>query len=278
MPSGDAWPKISIVTPSYNQARFIEETIRSVLLQGYPNLEYIIIDGGSTDHSVEIIKRYEQWLSHWVSEQDRGQSDAINKGFNRASGQIYAWLNSDDYLLKNALRNVAMAYLGSPGAGGWFGGCLQVDESGDTLLIVCPNRLDAEALGGWGENAVTQPACFFSAKAWRECGPLDQDLHYAMDFDLWLKIAKHFTIEKVDDLLAAGLVHRDAKTQRDPAQMHAEHCVVQIRHGYEPLAIRNISQWISEYWRLLRKIDRISRFPFVRPFMPIVRIVWRRLR
>src|SRR5687767_11548136 len=93
--AGSDWPRITIVTPSFNQAQFLEETIRSVLLQGYPNLEYIIIDGGSTDKSVDIIKKYEQWLAYWVSEPDRGQSDAINKGFEKATGEVFAWINSD---------------------------------------------------------------------------------------------------------------------------------------------------------------------------------------
>src|SRR5437588_6081454 len=108
-PDGSCWPRISIVTPSYNQGQFIEETIRSVLLQGYPDLEYIIIDGGSQDESVEIIKKYEPWLTYWVSEQDRGQSHAINKGFDRSTGLILGWLNSDDVLLPNALATVAVA-------------------------------------------------------------------------------------------------------------------------------------------------------------------------
>src|SRR5262244_3776597 len=103
-------PKISVITPSYNQARYIEETIRSVLLQGYPNLEYIIIDGGSSDQTTEIIKKYEPWLTYWVSEPDRGQSDAINKGFSKSTGRILNWLNSDDFLEKNALGRVATAF------------------------------------------------------------------------------------------------------------------------------------------------------------------------
>ena len=106
-PDGSPWPRISIVTPSYNQGQFIEETIRSVLLQGYPDLEYIIIDGGSTDQSVEIIKKYEAWLTYSVSENDGGQSHAINKGFERATGVLLSWLNSDDVLLPDALAAVA---------------------------------------------------------------------------------------------------------------------------------------------------------------------------
>jgi len=276
MPSGHPWPKISIVTPSYNQERFVEETIRSVLLQGYPNLEYIIMDGGSTDGSVEIIKKYEKWLTYWVSEPDRGQSEAINKGFKKASGEIYTWLNSDDYLLEKALRNIALAYHTSPEAGGWFGGCLQVNAGGNTLLTRWPNRLDVEGLAEWSENGVVQPACFLSEKAWHNCGPLDEDLYYGMDFDLFLKIAKRFHIEKVNDVLAAAVVHEDAKTQIDTGQMYAIQYLIQIRHGYERFAIKEISQWINEYVELRKKLNRISRFPLVRPIMPIARIVWRK--
>src|SRR5262249_42569196 len=106
---GSPWPRISIVTPSYNQAEFIEETIRSVLLQGYPDLEYVIIDGRSTDNSVGIIQKYEQWLTYWTSERDKGQTEAINKGFERCSGMLNNWINSDDSLRPNALRVVAEA-------------------------------------------------------------------------------------------------------------------------------------------------------------------------
>jgi glycosyltransferase involved in cell wall biosynthesis len=114
MTDGSAWPHISIVTPSYNQGQFIEETIRSVLLQGYPNLEYIIIDGGSTDNTVEIIEKYESWISYWVSEKDSGQSDALNKGFAIGDGQICAYINSDDIFLPNALSKVSLAYAENP--------------------------------------------------------------------------------------------------------------------------------------------------------------------
>ncbi|HUI06242.1 MAG TPA: glycosyltransferase family 2 protein [Verrucomicrobiae bacterium] len=110
MTDGREWPRISIVTPSYNQGRFIEETIRSVLLQGYPNLEYLVIDGGSTDGSVEIIQKYSQWFTYWCSEKDRGQAHAINKGLDRVTGQIGAYLNSDDYYLPNALAHVGRTY------------------------------------------------------------------------------------------------------------------------------------------------------------------------
>ncbi len=110
-PGIEPWPRISIVTPSYNQGKFIEETIRSVLLQGYPNLEYFVIDGGSTDNSIEIIRKYEKWLTYWVSEPDRGQAHAVNKGLERATSEIAAYLNSDDVYLRGCLSHVGGAYL-----------------------------------------------------------------------------------------------------------------------------------------------------------------------
>ena len=133
--SGKPWPRISIVTPSYNQGQFIEETIRSVLLQGYPNLEYIIIDGGSTDNSVEIIKKYSPWLTYWVSERDRGQSHAINKGFEHASGDILGWLNSDDMLAMGSLRRVAEISV-ETGCDVLSGACAMIDENA-ALSSVC---------------------------------------------------------------------------------------------------------------------------------------------
>ena len=278
MPDGAPWPRISIVTPSYNQGRFIEETIRSVLLQGYPDLEYIIIDGGSTDNSVGIIKRYQKWLAYWVSEPDKGQSQAINKGFEKATGEIYAWIGSDDYFLKDALKNVAHAYRASPKAGAWYGDSLFVTADGKKLgLRRPPHHLDVEAIAAWNENSFGQPATFFSKKAWQQCAPLDEHLQYGMDFDLWIKIAKKFTFEKVGAVLAIERFHKDAKTRRDQGMMYAVQCQIQIRHGYEKLAMEDIRQWMNEYTALTRKVDKISRLPCLRVFRPIALIVWKKL-
>src|SRR4030095_6286843 len=128
--NGKPWPRISVVTPSFNQGEFIEQTIRSVLLQGYPNLEYFIMDGGSTDDSVEIIEKYAQYLTYWVSEPDRGQSHAINKGFERSTGQIMCWLNSDDYYLPNTLMTVAENLAADTGNTAVVGHCVQVFADG----------------------------------------------------------------------------------------------------------------------------------------------------
>src|SRR5437762_483466 len=123
------WPRITIVTPSFNQAQFLEETIRSVLLQGYPNLEYIVMDGGSTDGSAEILEKYSPWIDHWVSEKDNGQADAIYRGFERATGEIIGWVNSDDLLLPGALAAHAEYFLRHHQAQLVMGGCLWIDET-----------------------------------------------------------------------------------------------------------------------------------------------------
>src|SRR5262245_47892717 len=133
MLDGRPRPRVSIVTPSYNQAEYIEETIRSVLLQGYPDLEYILIDGGSTDGSVEIIRTYAPWLTYWVSEPDRGQTDAINKGWARATGEILAYINTDDCYLDNAIATAVQEFRANPGAGMVYGTAIIVDEAGEEL-------------------------------------------------------------------------------------------------------------------------------------------------
>ena len=272
MPDGNTWPRISIATPSYNQGRFIEETIRSVLLQGYPNFEYIIIDGGSTDNSIEIIKKYEEWLTYWVSEPDRGQSDAINKGLAKATGEIFAWLNSDDYLLKDALMNIASAYYTSPEAGAWCGGCIHINAKGKPISTYWPRRVDVDGIADWYGNLFAQSACFFSRKAWHECGPLDEDLQYGMDFDLWLKIAKAFSFEKVGNIISVDHIHKDAKTQK-VGQLFADIFLVQVRHGYESLAIQEISRLINYYMALSRKLHWISRFSFIKTLLSVFKKV-----
>ena len=192
MPNDSDLPKISIVTPSYNQGQFIEETIRSILLQGYPNLEYIIIDGGSTDNTIEIIKKYSAFLTYWVSEKDSGQSSAINKGLSMATGDIFCWINSDDMLSPNSLSNVAqlLNINKNPDPNWLIGGCEFISDDGTHITNVYPKKITFEDAIIWTENSFPQPAVFWNQAMWKSARKLNESWHYAMDFDLWLSMIK----------------------------------------------------------------------------------------
>jgi glycosyltransferase involved in cell wall biosynthesis len=206
------YPKISIVTPSYNQGKYIEQTIDSVLSQNYPNLDYIIIDGGSTDDSAEIIRRYEKHLSFWVSEKDKGQSDAIQKGLARATGDVFNWLNSDDYLSENALFEVAEAFqnpdiLLFAGLTAYTDGVRTTDIS-RTRIFVKPAKTIAYA-------AVSQPAMFYDMKTFRALGGVNSALHYCMDKELFLKFLLIFGQDKIfssEKVIAYFRIHEEAKS------------------------------------------------------------------
>src|SRR6266850_3696830 len=161
MPDGRPWPRVSIVTPSYNQGRFVEETIRSVLLQGFPDLEYRVTDGGSTDESVDLIKKYERWLSYWVSEKDRGQSDAINKGWKMSTGKLIAYLNSDDTYYPNTIRDAVLAWyrFGCPAV--VYADAAATDEVGGFLCLAKSHPFDLDHLRSVG-NLIRQPSAFLS--------------------------------------------------------------------------------------------------------------------
>ena len=241
------FPKISIVTPSFNQGKYLEKTILSVIGQGYPNLEYIIIDGGSTDESVEIIRRYEKHLAYWVSEPDRGQSHAINKGFERATGEIFGWLNSDDWYHPGALMAVAEAFAANPDAGAVVGaGDMLYEETGRAILVesfsVTPESLYRSVLGQY----FMQPSCFFTRMAWEACGPLDESLHLAMDTDLWLSIASKHRFATVSQNLSTTIVHPNAKTTARAAESYADGLLVIERRGGHDEAREQLVTLISE--------------------------------
>ncbi|MGI9145089.1 MAG: glycosyltransferase family 2 protein [Chloroflexota bacterium] len=181
--------RISIVTPSFNQADFLEKTIRSVLLQGYPDLEYIVVDGGSTDGSVEIIRKYERHLAYWVSETDAGQSHAINKGFSRATGDIFAWLNSDDFYAPGVLSRVAAEFAARPEIGLVYGDCLFLDEGDGSTRLRPARQMGFDRLLV-GDNPIWQPSTFFRRSVFEEAGGVDESLHLALDYDLWLRSTK----------------------------------------------------------------------------------------
>ncbi|PQP33249.1 glycosyltransferase [Desulfobacteraceae bacterium SEEP-SAG10] len=206
------YPRVSIVTPSFNQGRFLEETIISVLDQGYPNLEYIIIDGGSSDNSVSIIKKYEYHLSYWVSENDRGQTHAINKGFNKCTGDILHWLNSDDVLLPCSLDLVAEFFEQHPDIDCLIGDLEVINSKGQSLTLKKAIPFDFKT-ALYTSCLVPQPSTFFTRRAWEKTGYLDISLHYQMDFEYFLRMAKAgIKFGLLNKPLAKFRLHEDSKT------------------------------------------------------------------
>jgi len=204
-------PLVSIVTPSYNQAHFLETTIRSVLDQDYPNIEYIIIDGSSTDGSREIIERYSSRLAWWVSERDEGQTDAINKGFASARGEILAWLNSDDTYQPHAIAE-AVAFLQThPELGMVYGDANLIDEAGQVIGKFPARQTDYRRLKR-GYVHIPQQASFFRASLWRQVGPLDPTFYFAMDYDLWVRLARLAPLQYTPRLWANFRLHAAGKS------------------------------------------------------------------
>lgn len=221
MPDGRPWPRVSIVTPSYNQAQFIEETIRSVLLQGYPNLEYIIIDGGSTDESVDLIRKYEKWLAYWVSEPDKGQADAINKGWRMATGEIFAYLNSDDTYCPGAIGTAVEYFLRYPEVGMVYGDGNIVDDKG---MVLKKHRLRDMTFADvlcWSPY-ILQPSVFLRKEVIESIGMTNRDLHYNMDYELWIRVGLEYKMKHIPIFLANAKLHPTAKGVAYPIESTSE--------------------------------------------------------
>jgi len=234
-------PKISIVTPSYNQVHFIEQTIQSVLSQKYPNLEFLVIDGGSKDGTVDILRKYETFLT-WVSEPDSGQSNAINKGFKQVTGEIVAFLNSDDMYEPGALSLVGNYFATHPKAMWLTGKCVYIDETGEEIRDIIRmyknfwlwrgNYYVLQVL-----NYISQPATFWRREALQQIGDFDESLQYTMDYDYWLRLGKHYPLHVFDQNLARFRIHCASKSGKAFVEQFEEELRVAARYSSSPLLL-----------------------------------------
>lgn len=222
-------PRVSIVTPSFNQAPFLRETIESVLGQDYPAIEYIVMDGGSADGSVAILEEYGVRLAHWESRPDKGQADAVNRGMARATGDILAYLNSDDLLAPGAVSAVVEAFKKHPEAGVVYGATEKIDERG---RVVKPRFLTPYSRELHKTLClVPQPSSFYSRAAWENRGPFDPSLHFVLDWDFLLKVEKEFPIVAVDALVSRFRVYPSTKSSSGGWRRLEEIARVSRKHG-----------------------------------------------
>ncbi len=250
-------PLVSIVTPSFNQARYLEATIQSVLSQNYPRLEYIIVDGGSTDGSVDIIKKYEGQLAWWVSEKDKGQTDALNKGFTRAKGDILAWLNSDDIYEPNAIWSAIKIMQPNPEIGLLYGDANYIDEDGHIIGKFPAAQTDLKRLRE-GYVHIPQQASFFRGNLWREVGPLDPSFYFAMDYDLWTRLAARSQVKYVPQTWANFRLHTAGKTIAADDRCWPEMIRVHYRDGgkfFSPIVAKYyVRKMIAPLWNWRRRM------------------------
>jgi glycosyltransferase involved in cell wall biosynthesis len=237
---------VSIITPSFNQAKYLEQTIRSVLDQNYPSIEYILIDGASNDGSLEIIKKYADKLTYWISEKDSGQAEAINKGFARATGDVVAWLNSDDYYLPDTISGAVKAFEENPDVVLVYANMLAVDEHGKTFNTLKYKQLSLEDLLCF--QIIGQPAVFMRRSALQKTSGLNPSFHYLLDHLLWIQLAQHGKILHVDQTWSAARYHAEAKNRAKAAEF-----------GREAFRILDIARQDTNLAPVLANVNRRAR-------------------
>lgn len=253
---GARLPRISVVTPSFNQGTYLEATLRSVLLQGYPDLELIVIDGGSTDGSVDVIRRYEPWLAYWHSRRDDGQAAAIRAGLEIATGDVLCWLNSDDIYLPNALLRVGELFAERPGTGFVYGNRLVIDRDG----VVTGRHLFPRFLTRlhWSlEQPLAQECCFWRREVYECVGGIDPTLFFVMDYDLFFRIWRNTRARKVPEFLGCIRQHEETKSSRHQDVWQREFHEARVRYGLRPPGLwtrrifnrLNRAQLVLESWR-----------------------------
>ena len=252
-------PLVTIVTPSYNQAKYLRATMESVFAQTYPNIEYIVIDGGSKDGSTEIIQAYEDWLAYWVSEPDEGQTDAINKGFARANGKYLAWLNSDDTYEPEAVTEAISFLETHPEVGLVYGDANYIDAEGKPYGKFPAAETDYQRLRR-GYVHIPQQSAFWRADLWQQVGPLDPKMYFAMDYDLWLRLAKISKLAYIPKTWANFRIHEDAKTLKADDRCWQDMVQIHFRDGGSWLSIITIKFIIRKVlapvvvWRRKRRM------------------------
>lgn len=242
-------PRITIITPSFNQARFLNQCVDSVLDQHYSNLQYLVLDGGSTDHTLDVLRGYRDRIV-WKSERDRGQSDAVNKGLRSAEGEIIGWLNSDDYYLPEAFARVVELFAKYPNVAMVFGRALMVDERGDTLREYPTFDLKREDLRG--KCYLCQPAVFVRKSVLHDTGLLNEHLDICLDYDWWLRISRAHEIAFCNHVLAASRHYSTTKTAARRLRALVEAGYLMRRHFGEA-SWRWSAKWIVHRWTLDRR-------------------------
>lgn len=252
MKDDNSFPLVSIITPSYNQSEYLEDTIRSVLAQDYPAIEYLIVDGGSTDGSVDIIRKYSSELAWWVSEPDEGQASAINKGMAKANGEIVAWLNSDDLYLPEAVSEAVEVYKSNPQTGLVFGDAVTIDAEGRPIKkLIFPNWRFEDLIGF---RIICQPAVFMKHDLYEQVAGLDANYHFMLDHHLWIRIASLAPMKHVPVMWAAARHHEAAKNVSQSADFGRESSEVlawmQTQPDLAPVVTKNERHVFAGAYRL----------------------------
>ncbi len=253
-------PLFSIVIPTLNQGRFIEDTLLSILWQGYDNVEIIVVDGGSTDETPAVLERYRPWISVLISEPDRGQSDAINKGFRRATGSILAWLNSDDFYLPGAFRTVLGCFASDPG-GRWVIGSGDIVSADQQFLRHVPAREGSKEtlLAIENDCFLLQQSCFWRASLWQETGGVDEGLSLLMDYDLWWRFSRRCTGLVTQEKLGAMRYYATVKTRRQGERFPAELATIYARYGASEPLDRLVQRLLKEKSALGERLQALER-------------------
>lgn len=241
-------PKISVVTVSYNQGNYLEQTIRSVLDQNYPNLEYIIIDGGSTDQSVDIIRKYEKQLSYWVSEKDNGMYEALQKGFSRAGGEILCWINSDDKFHPGSFKTVASIFTDFPEVEWLIGMATIYNDSGETVYVKPFRKWSQKEIIVGANDHIQQESSFWKKSLWDRAGAkLDVNYKLAADFELWMRFFNHATLHSVRTILGGFRLRKENQMSFDRADEYSNEVEQIIKKSYDGLPQKE--RELIDFWK-----------------------------